>query len=221
MKKTTALCITLFFLAMLSSNAFALGENKFGIGGQVGYSSWGNQSFTDNNGVATTIDFDRSLMFGVNGTYIVNKYFSLEAELDRVNNISPTITPLGGNALPAGDLSMTPLLLTGRLHYPLGWGISPYVGAGVGYYWFTYDMNPAVSAAGDNITWDNNFGFHVDAGAELFYPLGNNVVALTFDFKYIWTESDLGLAGPTFGNPGSYSVDVRGYMAGIGLKYYF
>lgn len=44
MKKTTALRITLFVLAMLSSNAFALGESKFGIGGQVGYSSWGIQT---------------------------------------------------------------------------------------------------------------------------------------------------------------------------------
>ena len=221
MKKTIALCITLFVLAMFSSNALALEKNKFGIGGRLGYSSWNDQDFTDNNGVAMTIDFDNSFMFGVNGTYIVNKYFSLEAELDYVTNISPTLIPLGGSVFPTGDLSITPLLLTGRLHYPLGWGISPYVGGGVGYYWFGYDMNTAAFAPGDNISWDGNYGFHFDAGVEVFHPVGNNVLALVFDFKYIWTESDLGLSGPTFGKPGSYSVDVDGYIASIGLKYYF
>jgi len=221
MKRTIALCIALFVLSMISTNALALEKNKFGIGGRLGYSNWGDDGFTTNNGVATSIDFDNSFMFGVNGTYIVNKYFSLEVDLDYVTNISPTLTPLGGTPIPTGDLSITPLLFTGRLHYPLGYGFSPYVGAGVGYYWFSYDMNTAAFAPGDTVSWDNNYGFHFDAGVEVFYPVGNNVLALVFDFKYIWTESDIGLAGPTFGNPGSYSVDVEGYIAGVGLKYYF
>lgn len=221
MKRTLALCVAVFILAVISSTALALDGNKFGIGGRLGYGSWSDQSFVDNNSTAMNVNLDSSFMFGANGTYLVNKYFSLELELDRITNLSPTVTPQGGRVFPTGDLAVTPLLLTGRVHYPVGWGLSPYVGAGVGYYWFTYDMNNAAFAPGDNINWDNNFGFHFDAGVELGYPMGNNILALVFDFKYIWTETDLGLAGPTFGNPGSYGIDVKGFVAGIGIKYYF
>ena len=194
---------------------------KFGIGGRIGYTSWSDQGFVDNNNAAFDINFDSSLSFAVNGTYLVNKYLSLELELDRVTNLSPVVTAQAGGVFPTGDLAMTPLLFTGRLHYPLGYGLSPYVGLGGGYYWLSYDMNNAAFAPGDNVSWDNNYGLHFDAGVEFGYPMGNNILALVFDFKYIWTSSDFNLAGPTFGTPGSYEIDIKGFIAGIGLKYYF
>jgi outer membrane protein len=221
MKRTVCLAVSVFILTLIPCTALALDENRFGIGGHVGYSSWNDQDFVDNNSTAVNIDFDNSFMFGANGTYLVNKYFSLELELDRITNISPVATPQGGAVLPMGDLAVTPLFFTGRVHYPLGYGLSPYVGAGAGYYWFSYDMNNGAFVPGDNVNWDSNWGFHLAAGVELGYPMGNNILALVFDFKYIWTETDLGLSGPTFGNAGVYGVDVKGFVAGVGLKYYF
>jgi len=64
---------------------------------------------------------------------------------------------------------------------------------------------------------DDSFGFHINGGFEYFL---NDNVALGFDLKYIWNDSDFTAFEPGFPTE-TVNIDLDGFSAGIGIKYFF
>jgi len=111
-------------------------------------------------------------------------------------------------------------MLTARLHLPTDGNFWPYIGAGVGYYFNDFNKKSSAWLPGDSIDYDDSFSYHVAGGMEFFLGDARNV-SLNFDFKYIWSETDLKLRGPSMGIPGTYDVDLDTFMGTIGLKFFF
>jgi len=222
MKRMLVFSMVFVFAVVFSSTVFA-DENRLGIGARVGYLNYADDSYDE---YGATIDFDDGVIFGANATYIINDYFSLELSLSHCKD---TDAELGyyGVSTDIGELSMTPLLLTAQYRIPtyFAMNFSPYLGAGLGYYFNDFDPNALAKEFAD-VDIDDSLGWHVNLGADLFLDRAKHV-ALNFDFKYFWTEADLNVDYDfTYGGtPYKFSekddIDLDGFIAAIGVSYFF
>ena len=209
--------LMLFFV---SSNATGM-EGRFGVGGNLGFRTFGDDSVSAAAlaPVNLELDFDDSFIFGANATYFFNEAFSMEFGVGHVRDVDTELGLLGVS-FDAGEFSSTPLLLTLRFHIPISdSSISPYIGAGVGYYLNSFDAEATVWGAGTDVDIDDAFGFHANAGVEVFFGQQKNM-AITVDVKYAWIEPDFIISVPGL-IPLEADVDIGGFTACAGIKYYF
>lgn len=209
----------LLFLILFSSTAYA--APQFGIGLRVGHNFYQDGTL-DIEGTGVSVDYSNksAWVYGINGTFKPTENFSLELALDRISK-SQCDFKLSGVTFNSGDITQTPLTLTARFHWPIGI-FSPYIGAGLGYYWNSFDK----SGVGGAIWWlptttvdlENSFGYHVNAGTEIFLDEARHL-ALNMDFKYVWTKAEISATNAGATIKGDMNLDS--FVAGLGIKYYF
>ncbi|MDD5451320.1 MAG: outer membrane beta-barrel protein [Desulfovibrionales bacterium] len=199
-KKAIILSCVMILLFAFSQASLAEETRKFGIGIRASY-------YNVDTGILVAYDpeIDSSGLYGINLTYFLNEIFSLELS-GEYTKADMTIHTLGGKV---GEFTQVPILLTARLHLPAGETISPYIGAGLGYYFNDFDKTNSSSTV---TGVDNSFGYHVAAGLEVFF-LQN--WAANLDLKYIWNQADFQRT------TGTDEIDLDAFSAGVGLKYYF
>jgi len=211
-KVVVALYVAVLLL-VFGQTGFAQEAGKFGIGARVSYLNYSGDDLNelDEAGQRIDVDFDEGTMYGLNITYFFNKYFSTELSIDHIETDLDISGTWYGAAKTqnVGEITQIPVLLTGRLHIPINNSISPYVGAGVGYYFNDYDPKDAA----DKATADDSFGFHANAGVEFF--LAENY-AVNLDLKYVWNDVDFQDPDDT-----TQEISMDAFVAGIGFKYYF
>jgi len=208
MMKMTILiaCIAVFFIGQTAlAQDF---DGRLGIGANVSYMG------ISDSGEGDSLKFDGAPLVGFNLTHYFNRFISFEvavgySQLDDETNAT-------GATLNLGELKQYPVYFSGRLHLPIDSGaISPYAGAGVGYYFNDFDTSQAIALAGAIIDTDNSFAFHLNAGIEFF--IGNHF-ALNLDLKYIWNEAD---GDFTMANVAAMNdLDLNSFIGGISLKFY-
>ena len=211
-KKVVVVFFVVALLLFLSQVSFAQEAGKLGIGARVSYVNYSGDDFINDHDEKVNIDFDEVAMYGLNVTYFFHKYFSTELSVDYSKTdvwVSGTFRGVATNEID-GEVTQIPVLLTGRLHIPVNNIVSPYVGAGVGYYFNDYDPKDAA----DKATVDDSFGFHVNAGVEFFFAEN---YAVNLDLKYIWNDVDF----PDPDEPTEQEISMDAFVAGIGFKYYF
>lgn len=190
-------------------------EGRFGIGARVAYVNYSDDGYRV-SGVGIGTEPDDAVMYGLNLTYFLHRYFSLELSGDYVNT-DVELDRLGVTG-DGGELTQVPVLLTGRIHFSTNPKVNPYFGGGVGYYFNDFDsegvMAGVIYEAGAEIKVDDSVGYHVSAGVEIF--VADNA-AVNLDFKYIWNEIEVGNV-PGFTDD---EFDANAFVAGVGFKYYF
>ncbi|MBI9075577.1 MAG: OmpW family protein [Desulfatibacillum sp.] len=215
---SVAMVVGLIGLLVFAGSAMAMDTaGKMGVGLELGYNQISDSSIPDAPGVDA--EFDGSFIFGATGSYFFTDFFSMEMTLDYTKT---DVDANGfGRSIDMGEVSSVPWLLTARLHYPNESIVSPYIGAGVGYYFNNFDpssflVNAAAPRAYD-LDMENSFGFHINGGAEVF---ATENVALDFDLKYTWNSADFDevLNGVTIS---SGSLDMDAFTATVGVKYYY
>jgi outer membrane protein len=91
----------------------------------------------------------------------------------------------------------------------------------VGWYFNSFDTNRPVAdiifGPGADIEVDDTYGFHVNAGIEVFL---NNNLAINFDIKYIWSDVEAEVNGPGFTDE-EFDLFDDALVIGVGLKYYY
>jgi len=171
-------------------------------------------------------------MFGGTLTYGVTRWFSIEVAFD-----SSLKTDLMDKILDVklADVRVYPLTFSGQLRYIAGpeyytW-LVPYATFGFGRYFVDcdvakeykeYEVSPGVTKEVE-IDVDDAWGGHVGAGFDIF---ASKNIALNFEFRYFWAESDiretLKIAGEVpFPYPRSGKMDLDSWMVGAGIKFYF
>lgn len=185
------LLILALTLTLILIGQTSFAQPKFGLGVRISYNSPATGAV---DGWAPS--FDGGLLYELNATYFFNDSLSLELSggQSTVDNSKGVFTG------KIGELTQTPILLTSRVHYGDGGGFSPYVGLGLGYHFQSLDGSFSSSA-----TAEDRFGWHVAGGLEMFL---SEHVSLNLDLKYTMRLTDGFATG-------------LGYMAGIGVKYYF
>jgi outer membrane protein len=188
-------------------------EGKFGVGARAAYVDYSNDHYVA-GGARVKAEPDDVGMYGVNLTYFVQKYASFELSAD-YTEADIELRSLGSSGT-AGALEQVPVLLTARIHFSTNPKVNPYIGAGVGYYWNSFDTDREaefIYGPGADIEIDDTYGFHVNAGIEVFVI---DDLAINVDIKHIW--SDVELEVPGFSDE---DINLNALVAGVGLKYYF
>ena len=210
MKKQPLLlfCVTVFLLFCSDVGLAEDNQGKLGVGVRAGYVDYYNDDQTVSGG-ELELESDVTLMYEANLTYFVQEYFSLElgvgyTETDEYLNFSP------GMSGKAGEMEQIPILLTARVHFSTNHEVTPYLGAGIGYYLSDFDSN----SSSPDVDVDDSFGFHVNGGLEVFIT---DYVAINVDIKYVWNEVNLDIKLP--GLDEDYKRNQ--FVAGAGCKFYF
>ena len=210
-----------FFVAALmlvvSQVSFAQDmKGRLGLGARVSYVNFTGDDYTV-YGVDVDVEPDESIMYGVNLTYFIQKYLSLELSVDYTEtDVDLKALGLSGDA---GDFESIPVLLSLRAHLSTNTKVSPYLLFGVGYFFNDIDQNDStiefIYGPGAKVDVDDSFGFHFGGGVEVFV---SENVALNLDLKYIWTEveTSVNVAGFT-----DEDLNMDSFVAGLGIKYYF
>ena len=125
-----------------------------------------------------------------------------------------------GTEVEQGELEQIPLMLTLRAHMPSEGGFSPYIGAGLSYFFNDFEMSDFYSqnlAKGTSIDPDDGLGFHANLGMEI--DVSDNL-AFDIDAKYTWYEEEF-----TIKRPGKRDreedVELNSFSIGAGMKVYF
>lgn len=191
-------------------------EGRLGLGARASYVNFTDDDYTV-YGVKVNVEPDESVMYGVNLTYFIQNYLSLELSVDYTEtDVDLKALGLSGDA---GDFESIPVLLSLRAHLSTNTKVSPYLLFGIGYFFNDIDQNDSniefIYGPGAKVDVDDSFGFHVGGGVEVFV---SENVALNLDFKYIWTEveTSVNVAGFT-----DEDLDMDSFVAGLGIKYYF
>ena len=196
-------------------------STKVGIGLRVGHNFYkdGTLDFSG-SGATGNVDYSNksAWMYGINGTLTLNENFSIELAIDHTVK-SQSDFKVSTSWWNVGDIQQTPLTLTARFHWPIGI-FSPYIGAGLGYYWNSFDKNNAFWDPAASVDMDNSVGYHVNAGSE-FYLDAIRTLALNIDFKYIWNKADMTASNAGAGVRLNGSMNLDSFVAGLGIKYYF
>jgi outer membrane protein len=200
----------------LPANPPKSNAGRFGIGARAAYVDYSNDDYVV-YGVKVDTEPDDSGMYGVNLTYFFDRYASFELSVDYTEaDVELSALGLSGDA---GALEQVPVLLTLRMHFSTNPRVSPYIGGGVGWYFNSFDTNRPVAefiyGPGADIDVDDTYGFHVNAGIEVFL---NNNLAINFDIKHIWSDVEAEVNVPGFTDE---EFDLNALVAGVGLKYYF
>jgi outer membrane protein W len=209
-------------LVLFTKPVFARDAGEFGVGMRLSHYFIQDDSFTAAAFVTVEIDskFDDSELFELNLTYFLCKFFSLELSAGYIQtDLDASFMGFEGRY---GEIEQFPILLTGCFHWPVNEWFRPYAGGGVGYYLNDIERADGPgeffngSPAGVTAFVDDGFGFHVDAGIELFI---SDHFALSLDVKYTWLRVDIGFEGA--GLDSKESTSLNAVVVGAGLKYYF
>lgn len=214
MKKNICALFCAVAILMIISNVSIAQElgNKFGIGARVSYINP-----TDDTIDTITFDPDGTILFDGNLTYYFSNSFSLEF---LVGYTKPDVAAeMMGLEIDFGELEQIPLLLTGQYHIWINPESNIYLGGGIGYYLNDFSLSSLIKSIDPtlDISADNSFGYHFNAGFETFIT---DNMTLNLDFKYILNKADFTSREP--GLPDETSeVDLNAFVLGLGIKYLF
>ena len=192
-------------------------EGRLGLGARVSYVNYSGDDYTV-YGFKVDVEPDESAMYGVNLTYFVHRYLSLELSVDYVE--ADVDLEVLGVSVNIGELEQIPILLSLRTHLSTNPKVSPYLTIGIGYYLNDFNLSGLVTSVtppGAELDPDDSVGFHAGGGIEYFF---NEHFAFNFDLKYLWNKTDVKDKAPGYTTV-EYSVDLNSFIAGIGFKYYF
>ncbi|KPA09165.1 Outer membrane protein, OmpW [Candidatus Magnetomorum sp. HK-1] len=180
-------------------------KNTIGIGFHLSHASI-NDFEKNLNGVSVDYEFDDVPGYGVQMLYTCNEFLTIAVSLENIMESDVHIHTTGTKS-KIGSLSTIPFTLTARLYLPTDTIIKPYIGAGFGYYFNSFDASNNTSV-GSGIDIDDAFGFHYAFGADLWLNSMENT-ALNFDIKYLKpdTEND--------------NLDWDAWNIAIGMTYLF
>jgi hypothetical protein len=228
MKRITMPVLVLVALLIFINSSPAWASAPVELGAEI-HAGWSDFSNPDSD---PTLDSHSILGFGLQAR---QGRLSLELGADWIETevsqkfiegfgILPIL--LVGNVLTVkGNLTIVPILLTGRLHLGTEGGmIDPYIGGGGGYYFLSYDPgSTATSITGGNLSHDINFqstpGIHANLGLDIRVT---PVMTFTIDARYVWANAKVSYKRDLAGlNSGANPLSLDGWVTTFGIKYYF
>lgn len=162
-------------------------------------------------------DLENGVGFGVNiGRYLLsNLFLEFAAETYNFDDVEDGIT--------FGKVRETPIM--GTIQFRPRIPLSPYIGAGIGYYLLSFDeadtlTDFCLAAFGEDCTFkvDNTFAFHASAGLDYLFT---QHIGINFDIRYAIGKADATFGLPLSGISVTDKVDIDYYKLGIGVKYWF
>lgn len=177
------------------------------IRGNIGSSNLSNSKLTSSAvpGVEVDIEFDEGLGFSIALGDDTKDHSRVELELGYHSYDIVNFQTAGTTVSGTGDITILSLLINGFLDIKTDWGISPYIGGGIGYAKIDIDN---VSVAGISISGnDDEFVWAWQVSAGVGYPI-NDKVTVDLGYRYFETQK------PDFSGVRA-ECDTNSFMAGI------
>jgi outer membrane protein len=169
----------------------------------------------------TEIGVDSSTVPEVDLSYRINDRWGLELVATLTSH---DLATEGGVApgIDLGEATLLPPTLTAQ--YFFGERIRPYVGAGINFTTFSYDL-PDDGNSGDDIRsagvtdidLDSSFGFALQGGVDI--PFKTNWL-FNVDLKYVTISTDATIEGGPL-NGSKIGLDIDPWIFGVGIGYRF
>jgi OOP family OmpA-OmpF porin len=202
----------------MSSAAMAQGYNGWYLGARGGVTWLDDQSFAISpsaGGGSFGVDYERGWGLSGNVGYQFGGPFRLELEVAYRTNDVDGVTTSAGTRLPGstGGMNSLAAMVNGLFDFEMGWGLTPYVGLGLGYARVTADGISATGLGGSVDDDDNKFAYQAIAGLSYWF---SPAVALTADYRYFATQD------PKFGvSGGSVETEYKTHNVMVGLTFRF
>jgi outer membrane protein W len=158
-------------------------------------------------------DYGNGLRLSGNFCYKLAERLSLELTIQtyRVN------VKANSQALSEGKLSMFPIQLSLRGHFPLKNNFTPYVFCGLGYYLNNFSSR-AITIPELDEEVNNSLELHFGGGVDYFF---HKNIALNADLRFCLVKTSVSVTylGELIGTIGN--INLSSFMLGIGVKYFF
>jgi len=202
--------------AKASSSPRKGNAGKVGIGARALYINYAGDHYDEYDpmimqNLRVDVDPGEAGMYGGTLTWFAHEYFSLELACDYVEtDLDVSVVGVSANA---GELTQIPVTLALRTHFSTNPRVSPYLGAGGGWYFNDFDPNPDFFGEGLDVEAKDTYGLFVGGGIEFSLT---RWFAIDVNVKYVWTEIELEAEGYS-----DETFDGDAFVGGIGLKLYF
>jgi opacity protein-like surface antigen len=140
-----------------------------------------------------------------------------------------TVKDPEGLKLSDGKLSLIPLQVSLQGRFPVGEKFVPYLGAGLGYYISSFEIDSEISDDWNALGFDieekveSALAYHISLGIDYFFTsnlaLNAEVIYTLADSEGSWSITDQ--VSGTQASGVIEETDFDNFMVGIGLKYYF
>ena len=151
--------------------------------------------------------------------YFVSSNFSLETICCLTQHDVDAVSGLPAGAELVSNAKLIPATLTAKYHVNAG-GISPYVGAGVTYFWWV-DVEPGAATIPLGVTeteLSDEFGFVLQAGLDV--PVGDSGFGVTLDAKRYFVDTTARwYAGSTLAIETEHKLDPWVLSAGVSFRF--
>lgn len=151
-------------------------------------------------------DVTDSFIPEIDGAYFITDHVAVELIAGTTKHA--VHHSIAGNV---GSVWLLPPTLTAQYHFDPTGAFRPYVGAGINYTFF-YSAHSATLAP---ISFSNNFGFALQAGADV--PVGDGPYFLNFDVKKLFLSTTMKAAGGVVRAEANLDPWIVG--AGVGIRF--
>ena len=151
--------------------------------------------------------------------YFVSPNFSLETICCLTQHDVDAVAGLPNGAELVSNAKLIPATLTAKYHVNAG-GVSPYVGAGVTYFWWV-DVEPGAATIPLGVTrteLSDEFGFVLQAGFDI--PVGDSGLGVSLDAKRYFVDTTAQwYAGDTLAIETEHKLDPWVLSAGVSYRF--
>lgn len=181
-------------------------HSRLGVGMRASYLDV--ESTKQESSIGTLeLDFRGAGQFGLDLVVYASQYVSMEfALLYQDVDAEGKFSVFGPYDL--FEVNQIPLLTTVRFHYPVG-TVSPYIGAGFGYYF--NDIKSKIP--GLEFGTKNSWGWHLKGGAEVFFK---ERYSFDVSIQHIDLDVPINISGIIYDE-----IGMGGFSGGLALRYYY
>lgn len=178
------------------------------------------------------VEIDDSIVPELDITYFLSDNFALELILGTTPHDVETEglvvpDPVGElGTVDLGDVWLLPPTLTAQYHFTEMGAFKPYVGAGINY---TIFYNADEGPVADKVSYDNSFGYALQAGFDYDFDGEPGGWAFNLDVKRLWLNTDVTVNVTTALAEAlgasevlvDADVDIDPWIVGVGAGYRF
>lgn len=163
--------------------------------------------------VGGEVAVDSATTIEVDVTYMFNESWGLEVIAAR-----PSHDLSAADGTDLGTAKLLPPTFTAQYFFKTSGKAHPYVGLGLNYTTFSYDLSADLADTGaTDVDFDSALGFAANGGVDVSLKGG---WLLNFDVKYVSLSTDATIKGGAL-DGAKIGVDINPWILGVGVGYRF
>jgi len=209
-----ALAFTLPFFSL--SRPCHAEEHGFSLGLRGGSLQFtGGDSWHQDN---LELEMANTLSYGISGSYRFNNRFGIEVTLEQYKDADGDVENVPTGSPNVSNIAQTFITLSPKLLWPTGTRITPYIAAGIAYYFNQFNRETYFHQAYSQMALEDSWGIQASVGTDIRITTS---LVLSLDLRYQYTEPSFKWTRRADNVAGKDKFTLAGLMTGVGIKYMF